>query len=38
MEAANASLYDGGTALVEAALMAIRITGRRTILLDSGVS
>lgn len=38
MEVANASLYDGGTALVEAALMAIRITGRSRILLDTGVS
>ena len=38
MDVANASLYDGGTALVEAALMALRITGRQRILLDSGVS
>ena len=38
MEVANASLYDGGTALYEAAMMAIRITGRKKILLDSGVS
>ncbi|MBM4164551.1 MAG: aminomethyl-transferring glycine dehydrogenase subunit GcvPA [Lentisphaerae bacterium] len=38
MEVANASLYDGGTALVEAALMALRITGRTRIVLDSGVS
>jgi glycine dehydrogenase subunit 1 len=38
MEAANASLYDGGTALYEAAMMALRITGRSKILLDSGVS
>lgn len=38
MEAANASLYDGGTALYEAAMMAIRLTGRRKILLDSGVN
>ncbi|MDD5704450.1 MAG: aminomethyl-transferring glycine dehydrogenase subunit GcvPA [Kiritimatiellae bacterium] len=38
MDVANASLYDGGTALVEAALMALRITGRRRILLDSGVN
>ena len=27
MEVANASLYDGGTALYEAAMMALRITG-----------
>jgi len=38
MEVANASLYDGGTALYEAAMMALRITGRRKILLDSGVN
>ena len=38
MEAANASLYDGGTALYEAAMMAIRITGRRKIIMDGGVS
>ncbi|MCK4519521.1 MAG: glycine dehydrogenase, partial [Candidatus Omnitrophica bacterium] len=38
MEAANASMYDGGTALFEAAMMAIRITGRNKIILDSGVN
>lgn len=38
MEAANASLYDGGTALYEAAMMAIRITGRKKIIVDGGVS
>lgn len=38
MEVANASMYDGGTALYEAAMMAIRLTGRRKILLDSGVN
>jgi glycine dehydrogenase subunit 1 len=38
MEVANASLYDGGTALAEAALMAARCTGRKRILLDSGVN
>ena len=38
MEVANASLYDGGTALYEAAMMATRITGRNRILLDSGVN
>ena len=38
MEVANASLYDGGTALYEAAMMAFRITGRRKILIDGGVS
>ncbi len=38
MEAANASLYDGGTALYEAAMMAIRITKRPKIIMDGGVS
>lgn len=38
MEVANASLYDGGTALYEAAMMAIRITGRSRIIMDGGVS
>ncbi len=38
MEVANASLYDGGTALYEAAMMAIRITKRTKIIMDGGVS
>ena len=38
MEAANASLYDGGTALYEAMMMAIRITKRRKVIVDEGVS
>lgn len=38
MEVANASLYDGGTALYEAAMMAIRITDRHKIIMDEGVS
>jgi len=38
MEAANASLYDGGTALYEAMMMAIRITGRPKIIIDGCVS
>ncbi len=38
MEVANASLYDGGTALFEAAMMAMRITGRNRIIVDSGVN
>ena len=38
MEAANASLYDGGTALYEAAMMAIRVTGKNKIIMDGGVS
>ncbi|WP_024954566.1 aminomethyl-transferring glycine dehydrogenase subunit GcvPA [Sulfurospirillum arcachonense] len=39
MEATNASMYDGGTALAEAALMAIRICKKRKkIIVDSGVN
>ncbi len=38
MEVANASIYDGGTALYEAVMMAIRITGRKRIVMDGGVS
>lgn len=39
MEVANASLYDGGTALYEAVMMALRITGgRRRVIVDDGVS
>ena len=38
MEVANASLYDGGTALYEAMMMALRITGRRKIILDESVN
>jgi len=38
LDSANASLYDGGTALCEAAMMAIRVTGRRKIIVDSGVN
>jgi glycine dehydrogenase subunit 1 len=38
MDIANASLYEGGTALYEAAMMAIRIKGRNKIVVDSGVN
>lgn len=38
MDVTNASLYDGGTALAEAALMSLRITGRRRIILDGTVN
>ncbi|MDD5019125.1 MAG: aminomethyl-transferring glycine dehydrogenase subunit GcvPA [Candidatus Omnitrophica bacterium] len=38
MEIANASLYDGGTALYEAMMVARRMTGRNRVLVDSAVS
>lgn len=38
MDVANASLYDGGTALYEAAMMAARLTNRHKIIMDGGVS
>lgn len=38
MEVANASLYDGGTALFEGMMMALRITKRNRVLVDEGVS
>jgi len=38
MEVSNASLYDGGTALYEAMMMALRVTGRNKILLDDSVN
>ena len=38
LDVSNASLYDGGTALYEAAMMAVRLTGRKKIIVDSGVS
>lgn len=38
MEAANASLYDGATAMAEAALMALRITGREKVVIDAAVN
>ncbi len=38
MEAANASLYDGGTALFEAIMMAARITRRRKAVISRAVS
>ncbi len=38
MEVANASLYDGGTAVYEAIMMAMRITGRSRVIVDDSVS
>lgn len=38
LEASNASLYDGGTAVAEAALMSLRITGRHAVILDQSVN
>ena len=38
MDVSNASLYDGATALAEAALMAVRISRRNKILIDAGVN
>ncbi len=38
MEVANASLYDGGTAIYEAIMMAMRTTGRNRVVMDDGVN
>jgi glycine dehydrogenase subunit 1 len=38
MEVSNASLYDGGTALAESAMMALRATGRNRLILDGGIN
>ncbi|HTP67258.1 MAG TPA: aminomethyl-transferring glycine dehydrogenase subunit GcvPA [Geobacteraceae bacterium] len=38
MEAANASLYDGPTAMAEAAMMALRITNREKVVIDGCVN
>lgn len=38
MDVANASLYEGGTALYEALMMAVRITGRRKVVVGTDVS
>jgi glycine dehydrogenase subunit 1 len=37
MDVANASIYDGGSALAEAALMAHSVTGREAIAVSAGV-
>jgi glycine dehydrogenase subunit 1 len=38
MEVANASLYDGGTAMYEAMMMALRITGRNKVIVGDSVN
>src|SRR5207245_3086534 len=38
MEVANASLYDGASACVEAVNLAVAATGRETVLLSNGVN
>lgn len=38
MDVSNASLYDGGTALFEAVMMSLRITGRNKVIIDGGIN
>ncbi|MHC4927103.1 MAG: aminomethyl-transferring glycine dehydrogenase subunit GcvPA [Planctomycetota bacterium] len=38
LEASNASMYDGGTALYEAMMMALRITRRNKVIIDDSVN
>src|SRR6202049_5174343 len=37
MEVANASMYDGSTAAAEAVMMAVRLTGRRSVVIGCSV-
>lgn len=37
MEVANASMYDGSTAAAEAVMMAVRLTGRRSVIMARSV-
>jgi glycine dehydrogenase subunit 1 len=37
MEVANASMYDGSTAAAEAVMMAVRVTGRRSVVMARSV-
>ncbi|HUK65437.1 MAG TPA: aminomethyl-transferring glycine dehydrogenase subunit GcvPA [Anaeromyxobacteraceae bacterium] len=37
MEVANASMYDGASATAEAALMAVRLTGRRKVIVSAAL-
>src|SRR3977135_54495 len=36
MDVVNSSMYDGGSATAEAAFMAVRITGRRKVVVGTG--
>jgi glycine dehydrogenase subunit 1 len=38
LDVSNASLYDGGTACAEAAMMALRVTGRNKVIVDGCVN